>query len=91
MSRDLGGAVLCFVLMVQKHGQRLSAQVPFQALDGETRQACEESMDEACQGQFEEDDLWHTAAGSAVAVDEEVHPAAKQDPIQRMGECPAME
>ena len=40
----------------------------------------------------EEDDchLWHPAAGSAVAVDEEVHPG-KQEPIQRLGESKAVE
>ena len=39
----------------------------------------------------EEDDLWHPAAGSAVVVDQEVHPAAKQEPIQRIGEPQAVE
>ena len=35
--------------------------------------------------------LWHPAPGSAVLVDEEVHPAAKQEPIQRIGESQAVE
>ena len=39
----------------------------------------------------EDDDLWHPAAGSAVVKDEEVHPAAKQEPIQRIGESQAVE
>ena len=63
------------------------SQVPFEVLDCEARQACENSMNKACQiSQLEEDDLWHTAAGSAVVVDEEDHLAAKQNPIQRIGE-----
>ena len=41
-------------------------------------------------GQLEADDLWHPSARSAVVVDE-IHPATKQEPVQRIGEPTAVE
>ena len=44
-------------------------------------------------GQLEADsvDLWHPAARLAVVVDEEIHLATKQEPVQRIGEPTAVE
>ena len=81
--------VLCCVQMVHLHGRPLLSK----HLTVKHVKHVKSQWTKRANGQLEadSDDLWHPAARLAVVVDEEIHLATKQEPVQRIGEPTAVE
>ena len=78
--------VLCCVQMVHLHGRPLLSK----RLTVKHVKHVKSQWTKRANGQLKADDLWRPSARSAVVVDE-IHPAAKQEPVQRIGEPTAVE